>query len=184
MAATAFMTGLQIIGSVSDAENQKEMGNYQNEQYQQNAKNAERDARLAEKRGEEQAINQGKQVNQVVGQQKVGYAASGVDVSSGSAAAVTAETYKIGFEDMSTIKNNAYLEAMGFRQQAANYRTAGAQALKGAQNSANASILRGGLAVADTLYKNGYFKGTTGEVATTKGTKVSGSSYSDVSNIG
>lgn len=166
MAATAFMAGLQLVGSLSDAENQKEMGNYQNEQYQQNAKNAERDAKLAEKRGEEQAINQGKQVNQVVGQQKVGYAASGVDVSSGSAAAVTAETYKIGFEDMSTIKNNAYLEAMGFRQQAANYRTAGAQALKGAQNSANASILRGGLAVAGTLYNNGYFnKGT--DVTTT-----------------
>jgi len=154
MGATAFIGGLQFLSALDESQNQKTMGDYQNEQYQQNAKNAERDAKLAEKRGEEQAINQGKQVNQVVGQQKVGYAASGVDVSTGSAAAVTAETYKIGFEDMTTIKNNAYLEAMGYRQQAANYRTAGAQAVKGAQNAANASILRGGLAVASTIYSN------------------------------
>lgn len=154
MGATAFIGGLQFLSALDESQNQKAMGDYQNEQYQQNAKNAERDAKLAEKRGEEQAINQGKQVNQVIGQQKVGYAASGVDVSTGSAAAVTAETYKIGFEDMTTIKNNAYLEAMGYRQQAANYSTAGAQAVKGAQNAANASILRGGLSVASTIYSN------------------------------
>lgn len=179
---TAAVVGLQVVGAISDSENQKAMGDYQNEQYQQNAKNAERDARLAEKRGEEQAINQGKQVNQIVGQQRVGYAASGVDVSTGSAAAVTAETFKIGFEDMNTIKNNAYLEAMGFRQQAANYRTAGEQAVKGAQNAANTSILKGGLAVAGTLYGN--LKGGTKEVTTTKNVNVGGSSYSDFSNIG
>lgn len=153
-AAAAGIAGVQLISGLIESENIKEMGAYQKEMADKNAKFAEEQAQYAIKRGETESLNYGKKVNMTVGTQKATYAASGIDVGSGSAKAIQQETFTVGREDINTIKNNAFLEAMGYKQQAANYREEGRMAQIGAAKESNATLLRGGLAAANTYYTN------------------------------
>lgn len=59
----------------------------------------------------------GNQAAQIMGQQKAIQAGSGVVVNKGSALDLTRETEKMALEDVETIKNNAALEAWGFKTQ-------------------------------------------------------------------
>lgn len=56
-------------------------------------------------------------VDQMVGQQRAGIAASGVDVNSGSAVDVQADTRHLGELDALTIRTNAAREAWGYQVQ-------------------------------------------------------------------
>ena len=153
-AAAGAIAGVQLISGLIDSENMKEMGAYQKDMAEKNAKFAQEQAAFAIKRGESEALNYGKKVNMTAGAQKAGFAASGVDVGSGSAKAIQQETYTVGREDINTIKNNAFLEAMGYKQQADNYREEGRMAQRGAAIESSATLIRSGLSAASTYYTN------------------------------
>lgn len=153
-AAAAGIAGVQLISGFIESENMKEMGAYQKEMADKNAAFAKEQADYAIQRGDKAALEYGKKVNMTVGAQKVAFAAGGIDVGSGSAKAIQQETYAVGREDINTIKNNAFLEAMGYKQQAANYQEQGRMAQRGAAIESSATLIRGGLAAANTMYSN------------------------------
>ncbi|WP_332774437.1 hypothetical protein [Pseudomonas sp. ESBL1] len=83
----------------------------------QNAAFAGEAANDAIKRGEFEADQSRIDTRNMIGAQRAGFAANGVDVNSGSAADIQDDTAALGELDALTIKNNAAREAWGYRTQ-------------------------------------------------------------------
>lgn len=77
----------------------------------------------AEDRATTNAMNIGRQVNDVRGKQSAALAANGLDLGFGSAAGSLAKTDYFGLVDQKTAIENGNNEAWGFRQQASQYET-------------------------------------------------------------
>lgn len=137
--------GLQLLQSFGQARALEAQGRYQKTISEINARNAERQAADALKRGATDVNVFRKKVKQIVGTQRTSFAAQGVDVGYGSAQAIQDETYELAAEQVETIQNNAFLEAMGFKQQAFNATQAGFLASEGAKNEAMGTLLTGGI---------------------------------------
>jgi hypothetical protein len=85
-------------------------------------------------RGAEAEGRSRSQTKQILGTQRAGYAGQGVDVGTGSAVDVAADTTALGELDAMTIRNNAKREAYGYQVQAAGFRAQqGAAKQRGAQ---------------------------------------------------
>ena len=148
------MAGLGLFQAYGQATGAKAMGDYQNTMSKINSRNAEIAADDAIERGKESVNNYRKKVNQVVGSQRAGYASGGIDVGYGSAQAVQDETREIGQADVATIKNNAFLEAMGYKAQAQESSRRGRLAQQAGQNEYANTLLTGGMKAAGYLYDN------------------------------
>jgi hypothetical protein len=112
-------------------------------------------------RGAEASARQRQAVRRMTGSQRVALAAQGIDIGSGSAADVQANTAYVGELDALTIENNARREAWGFQTQATNARaqaglarTAGRTAAASGTNAAVGTLLTGGAQIYD-IYKRG-----------------------------
>lgn len=172
--ASGFDVASLLIGSISSAGNaynqyqtEKAQGEYQSAMYRLNAQMAafkgelaissgERTARLALKRGYKESAMVRRAGKQTAGSQKAALAAQGIDIGSGSAADIIAETeamseldqieiQKNARLDALTIKNNAWREAWGYKQQASIYGSEGEMALSTSKRKATTSLLTGGL---------------------------------------
>lgn len=120
----AFAAGTQGLSMIGNAYAQgqaiKARAAYQGVIAKINAEMAEMSAEDAIKRGDISARDYQKEVDGMIGMQKVAYAAQGVDVNFGSAADIQAETRMFGALDALTIKNNAWREAWGYKVEALN----------------------------------------------------------------
>lgn len=97
-----------------------------------NARVAEAQSKDALVRGAEQESKFRTQVRDLVGKQRTGYAAGGIDVGYGSAVDVQADAAFLGELDAKTIKVNAMREAWGYTVQAEDLkRQAGIQRKEG-----------------------------------------------------
>lgn len=141
----------QIVGAKNQADALKEQAEYQKTVSDSNARMAEFNANDALKRGEQDAHLIRREGDQVVGAQRAGYAGQGVDVNTGSAAKVQAETRMLSAADMLTAKNNAWREAWGYKVEAMNATNAGQFAVKAAKNAAANTLLTGGLNAFSTV---------------------------------
>ena len=83
-----------------------------------NAAVAEIQAKDAVERGQVEAARYKEQVEGVVGAQRVGFAGQGVDVASGTALAVQADTAAMAEMDALQIESNAAREAWGYKVEA------------------------------------------------------------------
>lgn len=155
-AAGAGIAVLQLGQAYGQAQSMEAMGKYQKAMSEINARNAEIQAQDAIKRGDEAASEYSKKVNQTVGAQRTAYASQGVDIGYGSAKEIQQETYEIGARDAQTIRNNAFLEAMGYRAQAQEISRSGRMAESSAKSEAGATLLAGGIKAAGTIQEN-YF---------------------------
>ena len=153
-AAGAGIAGLQLFQAYGQAQSMEAMGDYQKSMSEINARNAELQAKDAISRGDSAAEEYAKKVNQTVGAQRTAFASQGVDIGYGSAKDIQRETYEIGARDTMTIKNNAFLEAMGYKSQAAEMSRAGRMAQMGARSEAASTLLAGGMNASSTLYSN------------------------------
>lgn len=157
MGATAAIAGISIASSAYAAYSQAEAGKKESEF---NAAQAMRNARLANvqaddaiERGDKEAkVLKGK-VEQVVGSQRAGFAAQGLDVDSGSTAQVQADTKDMGARDMLTIKNNAWREAWGYKVEAQNHAGNAAMEKAAGENRYKNTLLTGGLQALDAGVK-------------------------------
>jgi len=93
-----------------------------------NARIADYQAKDALERGNAEAARIRQRRNQVVGQQRATFAAQNVDIGTGSAADVQADTVLLSEMDVDTVKANAAREAWGYRTEAATSRFEGNQA--------------------------------------------------------
>ena len=148
---TGVSVGSQIIGANNQADALREQGNYQKTVSDANAVMAEENATDAIKRGETDAHLLRREGDRVVGAQRAGYAGQGVDVNSGTASQVQAETRMLSAMDQLTAKNNAWREAYGYKVEAQNATKAGKFAQKAANNAADNTLLTGGLNAFSTV---------------------------------
>ena len=120
---------LSAFGAVKQGKATKQAGKLANEAAQAqagiidyNAAVADQQAADALTRGQEQEQQVRSATRQVIGSQRAGYAAQGVDVGSGSAADTQADAAFLGELDALTVATNAAREAHGFAVQATDLR--------------------------------------------------------------
>lgn len=128
MAATSMIAGaasgaMNTVGTYYAASGQRSALKLQARLDEINAQIADSQARDALLKGEraEQTFRQ--EVSQLRSRQRVGMAASGIDLSSETAAAVLTSTDVMSEQDATTIRANALREAWGLRTEAGNLRS-------------------------------------------------------------
>ena len=173
IAATAVGTGVQMYGQAQAASAAKSQAAYQAQVAQNQATVARNNATYADTQATD-ATNRGSlaekqyrlQVSQLAGRQRASLAANGVVVDSGSALDITTDTATLGEQDALTIRSNAAREALGYKQQAYNFRsdasgydaTAGLDIMKGnaaasaAQTGMLSTLIGGAGSVASKWY--------------------------------
>lgn len=139
----AIPIAISLAGGVMGAQNAKQQGAFQEAMAEQNAAYKEAAAQDAEKRGAVDADRYRRQVGQLIGSQRTGFAANGIDVNSGTAAEIQDDTAAFGEFDALTIANNAAREAWGYRVGAQNDLMNGRMAQSNARSAATGSILGG-----------------------------------------
>ncbi len=116
-----------------------------------NAEWLEQDAWEAEKYGYTASTRYQTMVDGVVGDQRIAYAAGGVDVGFGTAAAIQEEAKLTGFLNQLDIQNQAHANAKNIKQKAMNLRF-GAKVRSGeAESAANAATNAGYLNAGKTI---------------------------------
>lgn len=103
------------------------------------------------KRGEVDARTMEKKGQQVMGSQRVGLAAQGIALDSGSAQDIQTQTAEMNAMDVLTIKNNASLEAWGIKTGAVNARAQADFETTAMRNRQGSTMLTGGLQAVDRL---------------------------------
>lgn len=158
--ASAIMTGAT---AYSQSRAQKAEGAYQSQMYEANSRIANIQAEDAIMRGDQEASKHKTQVKKLIGSQRASLAAQGVDINSGSALDVQADTAALGAEDEQTIKNNAWREAWGYKVQASDYLNSATFARLSSKNAAKNTILTAGMNIASDAGKGYYYSksGTT-----------------------
>jgi hypothetical protein len=114
-------TAISAIGAISSGGQQAAEATYQSQVAANNAIIAGQNANYATAAGETTAYNTGLQERAKAGAIKAGIAAGGIDVNSGSAAQVRESQDVLGLTDVEQVRQNAALQAYGFRTQATSY---------------------------------------------------------------
>ncbi|HAR04263.1 MAG TPA: hypothetical protein DCR72_01585 [Pseudomonas sp.] len=139
----AIPIAMSLAGGMMGAQNARQQGAFQEAMAEQNAAYKEAAAQDAEKRGAVDADRYRRQVGQLIGSQRTGFASNGIDVNSGTAAEIQDDTAAFGEFDALTIANNAAREAWGYRVGAQNDLMNGRMAQSNARSAATGSILGG-----------------------------------------
>lgn len=139
----AIPIAMSLAGGIMGAQNARQQGAFQEAMAEQNASYKEAAAQDAERRGAVEADRYRRQVGQLIGSQRTGFAANGIDVNSGTAAEIQDDTAAFGEFDALTIANNAAREAWGYRVGAQNDLMNGRMAQSNARSAATGSILGG-----------------------------------------
>lgn len=139
-AAIAMMAG----GTAVTAYGQYQAGKANQKIANYNAEVAELQAEQALKRGREDESRLRMQTRQTIGAQRAALAAMGIDLDDGTAAQIQDDTTYFGELDALTIRNNAALEAWGYRTQATDYRMQGSLAASQGRSQMLGTILSAG----------------------------------------
>ena len=140
MGANAAVSAVAL-GAGVNAFGKMRAGNEANTLYQRNAQLADWQAADALQRGKIDEKKQRRVTEQVIGSQRAGLAAQGVDVNRGSALDVQADAAYLGELDALTIRHNAAKEAWGYGVQAQDFRTKGRIAQREGQFGAFSTLL-------------------------------------------
>jgi hypothetical protein len=116
---------------------------------------AEQAAQDAERRGGENASTARRRGDQVLGAQRAAQAASGLDLSVGTAAELQDQTSFFTDIDQKTARDNAAREAWSARAQGANYRASGDAAAYQGNLGATGTLIGGASQVAGRWYQYG-----------------------------
>lgn len=141
----------QLSGSKKTAVALVSAGKAQRQLADYNAEVAEMQANDALARGAEEEARHRVNVRRMVGSQRAGLAAQGVDISSGSALDIQADTAQMGELDALTIRANAAREAWGFKVQAVDLRQRGLIAEQTGYMNAEATRIAGKAGATSTL---------------------------------
>lgn len=120
-----------------------QQGKYLDKVAKVNAGMSDQAAADAIARGSIEADEHRKTVQQIVGAQRAGFAAGGIDVNSGTAGLIQDDVAALGELDALTIINNASREAYGYKVQAMDQRQQGRLARYQGNMGAVGSILGG-----------------------------------------
>jgi hypothetical protein len=178
LALAAVSTAMGAYGMYAQGQQQKAQAEYQAAVANNNAIIAEQNAQDALQRGRVEEQQHRLKVAQMKGTQRSVLAASGVQVDTGSALDVVADTAMMGELDALTIRNNAEREAYQHRMQASNYQAESGLYSLAARNAARngawgaATSLLGGAAQVGMNYS--YMKSYQSPAKTTRSPLVRG----------
>lgn len=139
---------LMVAGGVQTARAQKAAGEYQAQVDEQNAKIGRQQADQARQIGNMEEERQMRRVRAAVATQRAAQAANGLDINSGTALDLQAETAGFGAADALNIRANAIRQAWGFEVGAVNDINSASAARAGGRNAATGTMLTTGAQVA------------------------------------
>jgi hypothetical protein len=176
-AAAVAGAGMAYMGAQTNAQAASNAANYNAEVNANNQKIADAAAATATQEGAVQQQQKAYQEETLVGEQKAGLAANGVDVGSGTSLDLLSDTKAAGEFDQLTIVNNAQRESAGYINQGISYQNQAvvdqqesAAQLQGGALKADSALVTGAGSVASDWYKYSAATGT-------------GSSSSDAGNF-
>lgn len=146
----AALAGAQLGISAGSAYGQIQQGKMEKRLSNLQADALEMQATDAIARGAWESTRRRRDTLRLVGSQRAGMAAQGLDVSSGSPAAMITESETVGALDALMIKTNAAREAWGYSTQAKMTRYEGKMKLRAAKLGAFNTLLGGGAQAAST----------------------------------
>lgn len=152
--STMVMAGLAVGGAVMNYQAGQKAADAEEEAAAQDAALMEIRAKNAIKIGAEEAGAYKRNIDKLLGTQAANTAASGIVVGVGSSADIRAETEQLAQEDIDRIKNNAKLEAWGFKTQGQNLLNNANNQARGLRNQATASLLGGVAQAGASVYKS------------------------------
>lgn len=156
LAATSAVLG--VVGGVQQAQAAKAEGEYAQAVAEENAKIKELQAQQATQIGNIEEERQRRRVRAALATQRATFAASGVDMGSGTALEVLGDTAGMGEADALAIRSNALREAWGFRVGAMDDRAQGRGARMAGRNRAIGTLLTTGAQAAGSFYDMGFGK--------------------------
>lgn len=145
MATQAMSTGANAYAQSSAINTQSK---WQEMQLQTNERLANMQAEQAVKRGDKEAQAIRQKTKQLIGSQRAALAAQGIEVNADTSADIQADTASLGALDALTAKNNAWLEAWGYKVQANDYAGQAKMARMAGKFNAKQTLLTGGLQMA------------------------------------
>lgn len=154
--ASLALTGVSGVYQASAA---RAAGRYEQQVAERNATIAEQQAEQAKQIGNIEEERQLRRVRAALGTQRAALAANGLDVNSGSALDLQAETAGFGAADALNLRSNALRQAWGFQVEATNMRNAGRAARAQGRNAAIGTLLTTGASMAGQAYGAGMFGG-------------------------
>ncbi len=142
-----------LIGAaaVYTANAQQQAGQAQKKLANRNADLLDNSAADAIDRGNQDALQVTQRARRLRGAQRASFAGQGVDVNTGTAAALQEETTSMGEVDAAQVRKNAFREAWGIKTQAGNQRLGGDFSAAAGRNQAIGSVL-GGIGDASRAY--------------------------------
>lgn len=157
LAASAVAGGvMNYSNSQKQAQATKAQAAFQQQQAESNARLAELDALDAEARGDITTARTGLAYKGMVGDQRAEFAAQGIDVGSGSASDLQADTENMGNLAVLKAHSNAWRQAFGYKVQAQNATQQGQFYQRAQENASNDTLLTGGLEFARSGMQAGY----------------------------
>lgn len=135
--------GIGAVNSLYGAINQSQMakirGEFEALQAETNARYASLRAKEMIQQGNKLAATNDRKIKKLLGSQRANLAAQGISINSGSAADVQQQTIDYGRYDSENIRNNAWRQAFGLKQQSiADELTASSSRISSKQRSSNA----------------------------------------------
>jgi hypothetical protein len=151
MASSLPQVFTQLSSAYSESQAIRAQASYQSQQLGFNAKMAEFDARRAEYAGRFESDQVEQQAKRVIGAQRAALAAQGVDIGVGSAVDLEMDTADIAAADAEMIRNNAFLQATGYRIDAVNYRGQSEMTRIQGKYASRQTLIGGGLQALGTM---------------------------------
>jgi hypothetical protein len=152
MAATAALAGLSLASAYQDSVAIRMQADEQESNAKMDAAVLRQNASMVEQVANEDYLAFKKKAKRLLGDQLVAQAASGVDISYGSAKELRAETALELEVDANRIKNNATLEAFGLKNKANLLELQAEANARGLRNQANSTLLGGALTAGAYAY--------------------------------
>lgn len=135
--------GATALGAIQGSQAAKDAGKAEQQLWNLNAQSLNYQAESAIERGRIDVADFRTDVSRLMGAQKAGAAAQNIDVNSGSALEVRADTARQAEEDIERIRHNAKLEAWGFSNEATQATYQGKLAKLAGKNKAKGTLLGG-----------------------------------------
>jgi len=154
-AAAAALAGLSLAGAYMDSVALSEQAASEELNARLEADVLRTNARLRIKAGDEEAHAFMKKAARFKGEQRAALAASGVSVDYGSAAQIQEETAIMAAQDAERIKNNATMEAFGYKSKANQLELQGRVTGAGLRAKAGATLLGGAAKAGAQAYSYG-----------------------------
>jgi len=151
---TGILAGISVLSAAGQANAQGVQADFNSAMADINIRKSKIQEADAIARGSKYASKYRSDVKGVIGSQQVALAGQGVDISSGTAADLQQDTFDRGYEDAQTIENNSFREALGFANQAQDYKINARMGQAAARTNQAGTILTGGLNAARYVNSN------------------------------